>query len=705
MKLLIAEDDLTSRTMLTALAKKWGFDPVGVEDGEAAWEVMQSEQPPRLLLLDWEMPKLNGQALCQRIHQQEKKDPPFIIMLTSRSETQDVVAGLEAGANEYITKPFNNAELQARLQVGKRIVELENRRRLSEEKLSLAASVFEHAREGIIITDLEGSIIDVNDAFTLITEYEREEVIGKNTNLLSSGHHGKTFYRELWDKLGKSGHWYGEIWNRRKSGEVFAEMLTISTVNDEQGLTQNYIALFSDITQQKENEKHLLHLAHYDALTGLPNRVLLSDRLQQAMSQASRNVQPLAICYIDLDGFKAVNDTYGHEVGDKLLVNIAKHMEHAVREGDTIARLGGDEFVVVLTRLNDASSCKPVLTRLLEFIAKPVQINKIELEISASIGVSFYPQTEDIDADQLMRQADQAMYQAKLTGKNKYHIFDHKLDQDIRGQHESLSHIRTAMTNKEFVLFYQPQVNMRTGETTGVEALIRWQHKENGLLPPNVFLPVIEKDPLSIELGEWVIDSALNQLENWYAEGLPLKVSVNISALHLQQDNFSERLAKLLAAHPSINPNDLQLEVLETSTLEDIEKTSSMMRACSELGVDFALDDFGTGYSSLTYLKRLPATHLKIDKSFVIGMLNDSDDLSILKGVLGLASAFNREPIAEGVESEEHGNVLLQLGCEIAQGFTIAKPMPAADIPTWIDGWQPYESWTKQNMAVENSQK
>ncbi len=700
MKLLVAEDDLTSRTMLVALAKKWGFDPVDVEDGEAAWDVMQGELPPRLLLIDWEMPKLDGQALCQRIHQQEEKEPPFIIMLTSRSETHDVVAGLEAGANEYITKPFNNAELQARLEVGRRIVELESRRRLNEEKLTLAASVFKHAREGIVITDLTGSIIDVNDAFTTITGYEHGEVIGKNPKLLKSGHHEKAFYDALWKKIHESGHWHGEIWNRRKNGELFAEMITISTVKDAQGIAQNYLSLFSDITQQKEHAKHLLHLAHYDALTNLPNRVLLSDRLLQAMAQTSRKGQPLAICYIDLDGFKEINDNHGHEVGDKLLVSIAKQMDRAVRDGDTIARLGGDEFVVVLTRLNDISSCKPVLNRLLEFIAEPIQINEAKLKVSASIGVSFYPQAEDIDADQLMRQADQAMYQAKLTGKNQYHIFDQKLDQDIRGQHESLSHIRAAISNNEFVLHYQPKVNMRTGETIGAEALIRWQHKEDGLLPPDAFLPVIEEHPLSIELGEWVIDSALAQLETWRAAGLSIRVSVNVSALQLQQNNFTQRLGELLMAHPGINPHDLQLEVLETSTLEDIDKTSSVMQACSELGVNFALDDFGTGYSSLTYLKRLPVTHLKIDKSFVIGMLDDSDDLSILKGVLGLARAFNREPIAEGVESEEHGNILLQLGCEIAQGYTIAKPMPAADIPSWIDGWQPYLSWKKQRNGL-----
>ncbi len=563
----------------------------------------------------------------------------------------------------------------------------------AEEKLHLAASVFTHAREGILITDAEGKIIDVNDTFTHITGYSRDEVLGRNPNILNSGHQDKTFYAAMWHDLIENGHWYGEVWNRRKNGEVYAEMLTISAVRDEQGLTRQYVALFSDITVLKEHEKKLEHIAHYDALTTLPNRVLLGDRLHQAMAQAQRHEQRLAVAYLDLDGFKVVNDNHGHEAGDQLLMIVATRMKEALREGDTLARLGGDEFVAVLFDLTDIEASVPVLTRLLAAVARPVHVGNQVFQVSASIGVTFYPQAEDVDADQLLRQADQAMYQAKLAGKNRYHVFDAEHDRSVRGHHESLEHIRRALAEGEFVLHYQPKVNMRTGAIIGAEALIRWQHREKGLLAPALFLPVIEDHPLAVELGEWVIDTALAQMSSWHGAGLDIPVSVNICARQLQQHDFTERLRALLAAHPDIMPCCLELEVLETSALEDLARASQVIEACREIGVTFALDDFGTGYSSLTYLRRLPVTHLKIDQSFVRGMLDDPDDLAILEGVLGLSTAFRRRVIAEGVETAEHGAMLLQLGCELAQGYGIARPMPAHELLAWSRTWQPDRSW------------
>ncbi|MDO9161951.1 MAG: EAL domain-containing protein [Methylococcaceae bacterium] len=566
-------------------------------------------------------------------------------------------------------------------------------RKEAEEKLHLAASVFTHAREGIMITAPDGTIIDVNDAFCRITGYKRSDVIGGNPHLLSSGHHGKEFYVSLWHDLTEKDHWYGEVWNRRKNGEVYAAMQTISAVTDTHGHTRHYVALFSDITTLKEHEKELEHIAHYDALTSLPNRVLLADRLHQSMAQAQRHSQPLAVAYLDLDGFKAINDNYGHEAGDQLLIAATANMKHALREGDTLARLGGDEFVAVLLNLPDIEASVPVLLRLLAAAAEPVHVGDLTLQVSASLGVTFYPQHEDIDADQLLRQADQAMYVAKQAGKNRYHVFDAVQDSSIRGHHESLGHIRDALTKREFVLYYQPKVNMRTGTVIGAEALIRWQHPEKGLLPPIVFLPVIEDHPLAVELGEWVIDAALTQMEIWHAEGLNIPVSVNISARQLQQSDFVECLRAILAKHPDILPSSLELEVLETSALEDMGKVSRIIHDCREIGVKFALDDFGTGYSSLTYLKHLPVTLLKIDQSFVRDMLDDPDDLAIVEGVLGLASAFRRDVIAEGVETLAHGELLLQLGCVLAQGYGIARPMPADQLPHWTANWRPDPAW------------
>ncbi len=592
---------------------------------------------------------------------------------------------------ETLKTPFRNDQevTLGMIGVSRNITE----RKQAEIKLQLAANVFTHAREGITITDEAGNIIEVNDTFTHITGYNREEALGRNPHFLQSGFHGPDFYAEMWAALLEKDHWSGEVWNRRKNGEVYAEMLSISAVRDKTGKTLNYVGLFTDITRMKQHQKQLELIAHYDALTGLPNRVLLADRLQHAMSQSQRRNQSLAVIYLDLDGFKIVNDTHGHEVGDELLIAVAQRMKDSLREGDTLARIGGDEFVVVLVDLEQMAECEPILVRLLRAAADPVTVHNVVLQVSASIGVTLYPQ-DGADAEQLMRHADQAMYFAKQAGKNRYYMFDVDYVIALQTQREGLERIQRALDQSEFVLYYHPKVNMRTGEVIGTEALIRWQHPERGLLLPADFLPIIENHPIGVKLGEWVIDTALTQMAEWHAVGLDMPVSVNIGARQLQQQDFVSHLLTLLAKHPDIQPCYLELEVLETSTLEDIAAVSAKMQACRDIGIRFALDDFGTGYSSLTYLRRLPADMLKIDQSFVQDMLDDSNDLAIVNGVIGLAAAFRRQVIAEGVETLAHGVQLLSLGCDLAQGFGIAKPMPAADMPGWVAGWRANKAWT-----------
>lgn len=564
----------------------------------------------------------------------------------------------------------------------------------AETRLHLAASVFTHAREGILITDAQGNIIEINEVFSEITGYSREEVIGKNPRLLQSGHHDEEFFSALWRDLVNKGDWNGEIWNKRKNGESFAAMMTISAVEDIHGVAQNYVNLFTDITPLKEHQRQLEYIAHYDALTGLPNRVLLADRLKQAIAHSNRKGGALAVAFLDLDGFKAINDQHGHDMGDQFLVNIAHRLKEALREGDTLARIGGDEFVIVIVGFDQPNDYEIVLNRLLVVAAEPVMLNQQFLRVSASIGATLYPQ-DSADADQLLRHADQAMYLAKQAGKNCYHLFDVAKDIATKNHRESIEHIRIALDQKEFVLYYQPKVNMRTGEIIGAEALVRWQHPERGLLAPGAFLPAIEDHPLSIELGDWVIDDALRQIAHWRSMGLNIPVSVNVGAQQLQQSNFAERLAAQLAMHPSVPPDFLELEIVETSALKDIAEVAELMRACRALGVHFAVDDFGTGYSSLTYLKRLPAELLKIDQTFIRDMLDDPDDLEIVKGVIGLANAFHRKVIAEGVETIAHGEVLIPLGCELGQGYGIARPMPANALPHWAATWRPDIAWTK----------
>jgi diguanylate cyclase (GGDEF)-like protein/PAS domain S-box-containing protein len=562
----------------------------------------------------------------------------------------------------------------------------------AQARLQLAGSVFTHAREGILITDAQGIIVDVNETFCAMTGYSRAEALGQNPRFLQSGRQGAPFYAAMWKDLAEKGFWSGEIWNRRKDGEVFAELENISAVRDANGAIQNYVGLFTDITQIKEHQLQLEHIAHFDVLTGLPNRVLLADRLQQAMAHCQRLGHTLVLAYFDLDGFKAVNDAYGHAAGDELLIAVANNVKSALRDGDTLARIGGDEFVALLVDLDPLPAFQPVLARLLESAATPVQVANTVLHVSASIGVTIYPQ-DGVDADQLMRHADQAMYLAKQAGKNRYHLFDVARDAAVQTQRESLEHIRRGLDRSEFVLYYQPKVNMKTGLAIGAEALIRWQHPERGLLSPAVFLPIIEGHPLSEEVGEWVIATALTQMTDWHALGLALPVSVNIGARQLQQPGFVDRLGVLLAEHPQVPPHCLELEILETSALEDMRHVSDIMRACQAVGVRFALDDFGTGYSSLTYLKHLPAEVIKIDQSFVHDMLSDPDDLAIVKGVIGLAAAFQREVIAEGVETAVHGVQLLALGAELAQGYGIARPMPAHAVREWVARWQQHAAW------------
>lgn len=429
------------------------------------------------------------------------------------------------------------------------------------------------------------------------------------------------------------------------------------------------------------------------AVGGSSKRLLLGDRLKQAIRQTRRRGMHLAVVFIDLDGFKKVNDQHGHRVGDKLLSVLSRRMTQVLREDDTLARLGGDEFVAVLIDLPDISLSVPILDRLIEVAAQPVPIGDALCEVSASIGVSYYPQAEDIDADQLLRQADQAMYFAKQAGKNRYHVFDTEKDRTLRLRHEGLDSIENALANGQFLLYFQPKVNMRTGEVLGAEALIRWQHPARGLLSPASFLPLIENHPLGIAVGKWTIEAALTQIEIWRKAGLNVPISVNIDAEHLLQPDFIMHLRGMLSRHPGAQPQDLELEILETSAVEDFVQVSQSMALCERMGLRFALDDFGSGYSSLTYLKRLPAYLLKIDQGFIRDMLEDPDDIAILDALLALARSFGRNCIAEGVESIKHGEILLRLGCEWGQGYAIGHPMPVHEFEQWLHTWQAPLSW------------
>ena len=554
--------------------------------------------------------------------------------------------------------------------------------KLAAENLRITASVFDNTQEAIMITDADNVIIDVNPAFTCITGYSRQEVIGKNPRLLSSGRQDQAFYNKMWGSLKQNMAWRGEIWNRRKSGEVYAEMLSISAISDNDGRLLRYVCVFSDISHIKEHEAELKHIAHFDTLTGIPNRVLLADRMKQAIAQTSREQGMMAVCYLDLDGFKPINDTLGHEIGDLVLIEVAKRIGNTIRGGDTVARLGGDEFVVLLLGQEQGEECVATLERLLEAIAQPITVKDKSPAISASIGVSIYP-LDDEDPDTLLRHADQAMYVAKQSGKNRFHIYDPALDLRARDQHEFLKSIRHALEHEQFELHYQPKVNLRTRKLVGAEALIRWRHPERGLLPPAEFLRHIENTDLDIEIGEWVTATALAQIDRWLNAGLDIEVSINISGYHLESPEFLERLKLQMARYPDMPFGKLQIEVLETVALNDIVVVRGIIETCRTFGVGFALDDFGTGYSSLSYLSGLPVDALKIDQSFVRDMLEDKGDRAIVQGIIALARAFDRQTVAEGIETKDQYHMLLDMGCAVGQGYGIARPMSADKLAGW----------------------
>jgi diguanylate cyclase (GGDEF)-like protein/PAS domain S-box-containing protein len=570
-------------------------------------------------------------------------------------------------------------------------IELE--RNIANEKLKLSSRVFTDTHEGISITDPKGTIVDINPAFSKITGFGREEAIGKNCRILNSGKHSTNFFADMWKTLTEQGCWQGEVWNRKKNGELFAEILTISSLKNEKGDTLNYIGLFTDITESQKQQQKLELMAHYDTLTQLPNRSLFTDRFAQAVAHSNRSENMLAICFLDLDNFKPVNDNYGHEIGDMLLIEVAKRLKENIREEDTVSRQGGDEFTLLLGDINSFSQCEQLLERIHYALSRPYLINGYPHKISASSGITLYP-LDDADLDTLMRHADRAMYQAKLAGKNRYRLFNALDDQHTIQKHSQLHEIEHALSNNEFVLHYQPKVNMKTGVVFGAEALIRWIHPERGLIPPLEFLPIIGGTDLEIKIGGWVINEALRQLEKWRLQGLELEVSINISSYHLQSALFMDELESAMSVHPKVDSQHLQLEILESSALSNINQISNIIKACrSTLGINIALDDFGTGYSSLTHLKNLSAGTIKIDRTFVRDILDDPNDYAIIDGVIGLADSFNREIIAEGVETDNQGLMLLVMGCNEAQGFGIAKPMPADDVSVWIGNYIPNEKW------------
>ena len=570
--------------------------------------------------------------------------------------------------------------------------------RQQEDDLRLAGSVFENSYDGIIITDAQHRIIDTNPAFTRITGLDEAAVRGwPFADLIApNSSHEAGPLTDVTRTLAQQGYWQGEMVLRSTRSNPLVCALAVSAVRNSRNEVEHHVAVFSDISHVKAHQAELDRLAYYDPLTGVPNRRLLLDRLEQAVARSKRKGHAVAVCYLDLDDFKPVNDRLGHAVGDELLITITRRLQQALRAHDTLARLGGDEFVLLLTDMAQPDEWRLVMDRVLSSVQQPVALADTTATVSASIGITVFPDDHS-DADTLLRHADQAMYQAKQAGRNRFHLFDMALDKEVKVQREQHARLAVALHNGELRLFYQPKVDLETGQVVGAEALLRWQHPEEGLLSPGAFLWQLTGTPLEISLGEWVVETALNQLVQWKTT-LPdfppdFCISVNLSGHQLLKPGFQPWLQSVMQRFPSIGGGELELEILESAALADMGRAAEVMTECRAMGVRFALDDFGTGYSSLAYFRTLPVDVIKIDQSFVRDMLQDPDDMGIVQSVVYLAHAFHRPVIAEGVETMAHAAALLRLGCHLAQGYGIGRPMPASGWTAWLHDWQMFKAW------------
>ena len=552
-------------------------------------------------------------------------------------------------------------------------------RKQNEIELRIAATAFE-SQEGILVTDTNKIILRVNSAFTTITGYMAEDVVGKTPRVLQSGKQGATFYAAMWESINATGAWQGEIWNRRKNGEAFLEHLTITAVRDPNGIISNYVATITDITLRKEALDKIERLAFYDSLTGLPNRRLLQNRLTPALTSSHRNSLKGALLFIDIDNFKTLNDTLGHDMGDLLLQQVAQRIESCLRKGDTVARFGGDEFVVMLENLSSYSheavtQAKIIGNKIMNALNLPYRLNFHDYHSTPSIGVTLFTGHEQSN-EELLKQADIAMYQAKSSGRNALRFFDPKMQASINARALLEEELRLAMKEQQFIIYFQPQVH-HSGQIIGAEVLIRWQHPERGLVSPVEFIPLAEETRLILPIGEWVLKTACSQLKIWEGNKHTrhLQLAVNVSARQFHQADFVEQVCQILELN-GINPSMLKLELTESLVLDDIDDTIFKMNALRKIGVNFSMDDFGTGYSSLSSLKKLPLDQVKIDQSFVRDLSIDLDDAIIVETVIAMANKLNIQVIAEGVETEAQRTFLEFNGCQYYQGYLFSEPLP-----------------------------
>ncbi|WP_295478146.1 phosphodiesterase DibA [uncultured Pseudomonas sp.] len=557
--------------------------------------------------------------------------------------------------------------------------ELQRRQDADHDRLRIASAVFDSTREGVLVTNDKGQIVHVNRAFVDITGYQPEEVLGRNPSAFKSGRHDASFYTRMYQAIGTQGQWSGEIWNRRKSGEVYPQWQNISGIQGNDGRVRHYVAVFSDLSAIKRSEQERMQMAHYDALTGLPNRLLLTDRATEAVAAAREAKRGCAMLLVDLDHFKNINDSLGHSRGDQLLKAVAERLNGCFGTEVTLARLGGDEFALLVKNCQQMVQAAALAQKVLDAFKLPFEVEGQALFSTASIGISLFP-NDALSAEQLLRNADAALFKAKRRGREGYALYTEELTAHAQQRVQLASELRRAIEQDELRVYYQPVHDLTTRQIRGVEALVRWEHPERGMVSPGEFIPVAEQSGLIADIDDWVLRAACTQMRQWQEAQAPLSfVAVNISSRQFGTGDLDVQVAKVLR-DTGLDPGCLELEVTESAVMSDPEQAIEQLHRLRELGLNLAIDDFGTGYSSLLRLKRMPVQKLKIDQGFVAGLPADEDDVAIVRAIIALARSMNMQVLAEGIEEPQQAVFLHDSGCELGQGYWFARPMPAAMI-------------------------
>lgn len=674
----VVDDDAITRLMLCRFLEQQGYVVRSFTNGHEALDALDGGLPD-MVLMDARMPVLSGfdaLAILRRRHDTQKLP---VLMITGLNDDASVDEAYAAGATDFVAKPIHWAMLRNRVRHLLETVE-------AERQLYLAATVFDNTSEGIVVTDSRGVIQSVNPAFSFITGYWSGEAIGKNMNLVSSGRHDQTFYKRFWEALDITGRWQGEFWNRRKDGTIFPQWVTISAVRGPDGHCTNYVGVFSDLSALKESEATLLYLSGHDTLTDLPNRHLFQERLVLALTEAKERKGLVGVILLDLDRFRVVNETLGHDRGDQLLIRVGKRFSGCLTQPATLGRMSGDEFGIILPRLEHSQEAANVAQTLLETLKKPFSVDGEEMDfyIGASIGIGLAP-LDGEDVKSVLKSADTAMNHAKEQGRNNFQFYRNDLNTATMARMLMESSLRMALDRNEFILHYQPQMDLKSGKLIGAEALIRWQHPIQGMISPGEFIPLAEESGLIIPMGEWALRTACQQMVQWRKEGRPpVRVAVNLSGIQFKKPDFTDLVIKILA-ETGIDHRWLELELTESIAMGDVEETYTKLNTLAKYGVSLAIDDFGTGFSSLNYLKRFPIGTLKIDRSFIRNCPEDREDAALVRTIIDLAHSLKQTVIAEGVEREEQLNFLRKNRCSEIQGYFYSRPLSVEDFALFME--------------------